>query len=80
LEFNITTTQAGLASSGTIYFVLHKNTPMSDVVAAVQSLDVAPDLVQWVVPEPSCVTLAVLGTLGIAKSRRRRAGIWKGNV
>jgi len=79
LGFDITTTQFGLGSSGRSYFVLNKNAPMSDVVAAVQSLHVAPELVQWVVPEPGCMALAGIGALTIKNSRRRRAGVREGN-
>jgi hypothetical protein len=65
-------TQSQLNPSDPFYFVLHKNAAMQDIVAAVQSLGVAPALVQWVVPEPSGVAFGAMGVVIFAKFRGRR--------
>jgi hypothetical protein len=72
LKMQASSSQSGLSASDPYYFVLNKNGAASDVAAAVQSLGVAPSLVQWLVPEPNCVFLAVLSGLGVVPWRYRR--------
>jgi hypothetical protein len=72
LQMQVTSTQSGLSASDPYYFVLNKNGSASDLAAAVQSLGIAPELVQWLVPEPSCAILAVISWLGVVPWRYRR--------
>lgn len=70
LSLKILSTQTGLAASDSYYFVLYKNAPMTQVMAAVSSLGFASSAVQWVTPEPSAIALASLGLIGFMTSRR----------
>jgi hypothetical protein len=69
LSMQVSSTQPGLSVSDPYYFVLTKNAPAVDVVAAVESLGLAPSLVQWLVPEPSCAALVAICLLFIASRR-----------
>jgi hypothetical protein len=57
--------------SDPFYFVLHKNAA-ADIAEAVESLNFAPNLVQFVVPEPGAVTLASAALALVASVGRRR--------
>jgi hypothetical protein len=72
LKLQISSTQAGLAPSDPYHFVLIKNAPMSQVVAAVQSLGAAPQAAQWLVPEPAAAALAAIALTGVGCYRGRR--------
>jgi hypothetical protein len=74
----VSSTQPGISASDPYYFVLNKNGAASDVTAAVQSLGVAPSLVQWIVPEPGCAALAGCSALFIAGLCTARWRYWKG--
>jgi MYXO-CTERM domain-containing protein len=78
LSLRLSSSQAGLNPSDPYYFVLNKNAPASQVVAAVRSLGIAPSAVQWVVPEPSGLAVALIGLLGFAQVRRRWSQTAKG--
>jgi hypothetical protein len=79
LTLQVSSTQSGLASSDPYYFVLHKNAPASDVMAAVAGLGVEASLVQFV-PEPSgLATAAAAVCASFLGSIRRRSGC-KGNA
>jgi hypothetical protein len=56
----ISNSDRDVLNSDPYMFVLPKNASSSALAAAVQSLGVAPRLVQWIVPEPTDFTLAVL--------------------
>jgi hypothetical protein len=71
LQLRVTSTQAGLSNSDPYYIVLNKYVASGDVAAAVQSLGIAPSLVQWLVPEPGCTALAVISAIGLGPLRRR---------
>jgi hypothetical protein len=73
VTMQVSSTQPGLSASDPYYFVLNKNAAAADVVAAVQSLGVAPGLVQWLVPEPGCAVLAAISAIGFLQPRHRRA-------
>jgi hypothetical protein len=77
LKMQVSSTQ-GLSASDPYYFVLNKNGAAADVAAAVQSLGVAPSLVQWLVPEPSCAALVAMCVLCIARLRTTRLQYRKG--
>ena len=69
--------QLGISSndktpSAPFYFVLNKNTPATDVNAAVALLNFAPQLVQFVVPEPTSTILVGAAIMGTALFRRLR--------
>jgi hypothetical protein len=68
---HFTTNQVGVDSSDPFYFVMHKNVSRSTVDAAVASLAIAPNLVQFV-PEPASNALAACGLLMGLNTRRRR--------
>jgi hypothetical protein len=72
LTMQISSTQPGLSASDPYYFVLSKNGGAADVFAAVHSLGVAPDLVQWLVPEPSSAALLATSMFGFAQWHGRR--------
>ena len=74
LTLQASSTQAGLSPSDPYHFVLAKNAAAEDVFAAVQSLGVAPSLVQWVVPEPGTLLLALVGSLALAGRRTTLQG------
>lgn len=65
LGLQVSSTQSGLDPSDPYYFVLHKNAPISTIVAAVNSLGIDPALQQWVVPEPATSGLIVLAVAGM---------------
>jgi hypothetical protein len=69
LGLQASSSQSGLNPSDPYFFVLYKNAPMSQVVAAVHSLGMTPSSVQWVVPEPTCVTLAAFALLFVVRLR-----------
>ena len=69
-------TEPGLNASAPFYFLLHKNAPPAEIIAAVGSLGVASSFVQYV-PEPSTASLlaaclATLPALRRSRSWRRR--------
>jgi len=70
-QMHFTTNQVGVDSSDPFYFVMHKNVSRSTVDAAVASLAIAPNLVQFV-PEPASNALAACGLLMGLNTRRRR--------
>jgi hypothetical protein len=72
LSMQLASTQSGLGPSDPFYFVLNKNGAAADVAAAVQSLGMAPGLVQWIVPEPSGAALVGISMFAIARWRGRR--------
>ena len=72
LTMQVSSTQSGLSSSDPYYFVLNKNAAAGDVAAAVQSLGIAPALVQWIVPEPASAKLVAIGAIGFVQLCRRR--------
>jgi hypothetical protein len=78
LKMQISSSQSGLSASDPYYFVLNKNAAATNVIAAVESLGLAPSLVQWLVPEPSCAALAAISVLCIARSRVTRPRCRKG--
>lgn len=74
LRLQLSSTEAGLASSSPFSFLLHKNAEMSDLTAAVQALNVDLSQVQFV-PEPgACVLAGIAGVLvlGVCSFSRRR--------
>jgi hypothetical protein len=72
LTMQVSSTQAGISASDPYHFVLNKNGAAADVTAAVQSLGIAPSLVQWLVPEPSCASLVAISAIGFVQQRRRQ--------
>jgi hypothetical protein len=78
LSLRLSSSQTGLSPSDPYHFVLSKNAPTSQVVAAVRSLGIASSAVQWVVPEPSSIAVASIGLLGLVPARRRRSGLARG--
>jgi hypothetical protein len=72
LTMQVSSTQTGLSASDPYYFVLSKNAAAADVAAAVESLGIAPSLVQWVVPEPGCAALTAISAIGFLQLRHRR--------
>jgi hypothetical protein len=72
VSMQLGSTQAGLSASDPYYFVLHKNAPMQQVQGAVKSLGFPSELVQWVVPEPTCVVFTVIGAIGFIGMRIRQ--------
>jgi hypothetical protein len=74
-SFQLGNTAPAIQSSEPYYFVLLKNAQAADVVAAVQSLGVAPAQVQYLfVPEPTSALLACCGALAMMGIRRRHGG------
>jgi hypothetical protein len=71
VKLQVSSTQIGLAPSDPYHFVLHKNAASEAIVAAVNSLEAAPELVQ-VVPEPVTWMLALIGLVGDSLVTRRR--------
>jgi hypothetical protein len=74
LTMQLSSSQIGLAPSNPYYFVLHKNAA-AEVGAAVQSLGIAPELVQYV-PEPVSLLLAATAlvvSIGAGCGRRKRS-------
>jgi hypothetical protein len=71
-KLQFTTNQTDMVDSDPFYFVMHKNASRSAVDAAVASLGVAPNLVQFV-PEPASSGLVACGMLmALTPWRRRR--------
>jgi hypothetical protein len=69
-QFQITSTQAGLAPSDVVSLVLHKNATSGQLASAVSSLGVDPSLVQFVnVPEPTALLLGIAAAWGFASIR-----------
>lgn len=69
LSLQLASSQAGLAPSDEYFFVLHKNVLAETVAAAVESLGVAPSLVQFV-PEPNSSFFIAASWLSLLLSRR----------
>jgi hypothetical protein len=73
LSLQLTGTQAGLSASDPYYMLLHKNASAAEVSAAVSSLGIAPQLVQFV-PEPMTVALIAIGTAWLLLQRQKSKG------
>jgi hypothetical protein len=69
LSLRLTNTR--MAASDPFFFVLNKNSNLATVEAAVASLNVAPNLVQFV-PEPGSAAIVMVGFAAITISARRR--------
>ncbi len=68
----ISSSDRDVLNSDPYMFVLAKNATTADLVAAVQSLGVAPNLVQWVVPEPTGLALVEFALFAGLTCRPRR--------
>jgi hypothetical protein len=71
VSLQLAISSADKAPSDPFFFVLHKNAA-ADVPAAIASLNVSPDRVQTIVPEPSSAALACLGLAALFVGGRRR--------
>ncbi len=72
LKMQLSSTQAGLGASDPYQFVLSKNASYGALVTAVNALNVSSGQVQWLVPEPSVLTLAAMALVIGANNRSSR--------
>jgi hypothetical protein len=71
LQLQITSTQAGLAASDPVYFLLYKNVPASSLNNAVGSLEIDSALVQYLpVPEPPAGAFVFTSLVSVWTLRR----------
>ncbi len=72
LSLQLSSTSTSVQASDPFYFVLSKNEPTAEVLAAVDSLGFDSSRVQNLIPEPTTASLATCAAIGLLLAARQR--------